>query len=1155
MNIVWAPDRIGEGRRFRVVVEANATVRCFYSKHLALLDRTTAPRDSKFFFYFRAITPTESAEIHFESMSVSAAVRLVVIGEREWGKDAKLHDIPLPRIWPMERRPISLKERHTLTNPDDIGKASFHAAVARAESHVLDPSGTNGETGTIPSCDALEWSDEEIWTLEPPCDIPRWHFLNLDRGCPVHGLKIYAESAYYPWIIDERNRPYHVQCPVGGEWYPSNNFAAGDHTGGEFPDDGWGWHGPDGAVFGFMSYSLLRRIRYVYSTVTSLTRYFEATGDAAAVRKIVYLLVTIAREHRYLSFFPEHRFRKYEEVVEEPQYRERRDRISWGPRETKTVANLAVGSGMDDYCINMPYHYEHLCRAYDRVFDRIDDDSGLVAFVSARMPELATGEDIRRYIETNLFRNGVQAALDDAIMSNLPRPQMALLDLIRVLDRPECKELTEWLIRGGGQVARMPVNFYYKDGASYESLGGYNGIHVSALAPIVDGLRALRREHPDIYGSAEFDPIEGHERYWHVLRFAFECVVAQIGFPLIGDTGGIPTTEESPTTVCMDVGEPLVVYDGAVKSFPDDETFQVMRELLRKQSGGEKITPDARLMQPSRLLDGYGIGILESGSLEDRRGIWLYYGDHPGHSHEQPMDIGLFAHKRNLLRHMGYPYSWQHMDTWDGNWLTHFGVKVVASQCPVWRSTVRLFHGKGAFQVVEAGGYGFANRPEGGIEAMPGFEQRRMLCMVDLPDGRYYAIDLFHLEGGDDHWWTFHGLPGELTMSADLPTQNGGTVAGENIAYGTKSPDGTPDSLAYLYDVRRAPCDGPWSAHWLLKDTDNLQLRITQISPSCGELVAARGRSPHAPAENPPYELDWLLRHSTRQEDAPLVSDFVSVIESGHSLPLEAAETIEVGAASGVKMTFESCVQYILRSDDPTQTAIIDTELAFRGACGFLEMGSNGPTKITLIGDGALTWQGVGITQGATNWEGLIAGVDVASKTLTVLGASADAVPAVGEYLLVCRENGDEADNYAYRVEASQTTSDGMIAIRLNWSPLIADGTVKEIMEAGFRAQGQIPISSGRAYYRGAHILNHDGSVHARIESIRGGWSAQEPVVKLTGFEGSLADAFPPGTPFYVQEIAEGDSVVVLGWTVAERVADGTWQIESNGLPETSIGD
>ena len=85
----------------------------------------------------------------------------------------------------------------------------------------------------------LGYSDDDIWAMQPDSTIPRWHWTNIEHGCPIHGKEIYRNRAYYPWIMDSKFPwRWKIRCPVGNEEYPSNDFAGGDMTSGEFPDDG-----------------------------------------------------------------------------------------------------------------------------------------------------------------------------------------------------------------------------------------------------------------------------------------------------------------------------------------------------------------------------------------------------------------------------------------------------------------------------------------------------------------------------------------------------------------------------------------------------------------------------------------------------------------------------------------------------------------------------------------------------------------------------------------------------------------------------------------------------------------------------------------------------------------------------------------------------
>ncbi|HQI76993.1 MAG TPA: hypothetical protein PK384_10820, partial [Candidatus Latescibacteria bacterium] len=166
MELVWAPERIGEGRRFRVIIRSDAPVRCFYSKHLELVDRTPEAHNSLHFLYFRSVIPTTAAEIRCESGSESIVVRLPVIAEADWEHDARLHEIPLPRIWPMERTYVPLKNRHTLVDESEIGVRSSETQVSVNEGHAVDSAGSaRRKQGDRTSCEALEWPDEEIWNL------------------------------------------------------------------------------------------------------------------------------------------------------------------------------------------------------------------------------------------------------------------------------------------------------------------------------------------------------------------------------------------------------------------------------------------------------------------------------------------------------------------------------------------------------------------------------------------------------------------------------------------------------------------------------------------------------------------------------------------------------------------------------------------------------------------------------------------------------------------------------------------------------------------------------------------------------------------------------------------------------------------------------
>ncbi len=1155
-DILWAPARVGEGRRFRIIVRSGSALRCGHPDGIALLDSSRSGAEHR--YYFRAQAAAGRAEIEFVSArSRPATAQIRVISEAEWDTEAMLGQIALPRVWPLDRRPVGPKSRHTISQADRIG---------------ANPDATRP--------DEAGWSDEELWQLYPRCDLPRGHFMNLSLGCPTHGLAIYHENPYYPWIVDPRTEPHRVQCPVGDEWLPTNDLTGDDFTGGAFADDGFGYEPGslnDAGVpdkYGIVAYALLRRVRYAYGAVSKLSSHYEATGDPATAHKLAVLLAGIAREHRYLCYFPEHRFGRYMGSVVEEVYRERsyRGTIQYGPYDTDSVAHLG-SSGMGDYSVNTPKQYRKLLRAYDLIFDRIEGDAELLAFVSDRMPWLTDGRSIHEFMEKYLLRAAAQAVLDDAAESNLPRPQELLLMVIRALDTPEAAELARWLVHGGGQVASMPVNHYYKDGASYESVGGYNGIHVTGLIPLARGLRDLCRSNPGSYPSDRFDVLAGSERFAHILRWPMEIVVAQTALPLIGDIGEVPTAKALDPTPEMGVGGNAYRY--AAETWPDDETFRAVAEMqaaiadrrrLLRASPGSTLPPvpaDPRLFWPSRLLDGYGVAVLESGDGADRRGVWLYYGDHPFHSHDQRLDIGLVAHKRNLLRHMGYPYSWQHLDTWDANWVTHYGVKIVTDSVFRVRSTARLFHGDGPFQIVEAVGYGISGRrSDDGYLERPGNRIRRALCMVDLPDGRWYVVDMFRAEGGSEHWWTFHGPPGSMTNSAEarLREQATGTVAGPDVPYGEKPASSTPRSLANLYDVRRCTTDaGPVSATWTVREAGGLQLRATQVAPAGGEVVFARGRSPHAPAENPPYELDWMLRHVSGR--TPLDTEFTTVIEADTSLPLSDVRAVRAGDVTGVRVETSDVVHWILRSPGMSPRPLLADTVAignvrFAGRAAFVEIdrADRSLRAMTLVGEGLLTWRGVGIVRGARDWRGSIVGIDRSRKALSIRAEDPPPDDLVGRYVMVSRrfEHRPDGDCFAYRVESVESTGPGLWRCRVNWSPQIGSGVVSRHTDRGFAIASRLPLGRSRTYYRGAYLHGAGRDEPVRLYDAGQEHGDESLIVLEPSARSTVGEAFPIGSSFAVDEIGVGDEITVPGTTRLART-NGQWQLVASGDAHVNV--
>jgi hypothetical protein len=171
--------------------------------------------------------------------------------------------------------------------------------------------------------------------------------------------------------------------------------------------------------------------------------------------------------------------------------------------------------------------------------------------------------------------------------------------------------------------------------------------------------------------------------------------------------------------------------------------------------------------------------------------------------------------------------------------------------------------------------------PPAVYKLVPDVVMERTVALIDIDEFDSYAVDVFRLRGGTDHYWSFHGprTEGEATVAGlELQRQEQGTLAGPDIPYG-QGGDWTrqnPDlgALPYLYDVSRAQTKEKWSLDWALEKYPDIHLRMTSLSSDVAEVNLAKGKPPGG---GNPYELQWAIAHTSGDE--PHQSQFVDVIE------------------------------------------------------------------------------------------------------------------------------------------------------------------------------------------------------------------------------------------------------------------------------------
>lgn len=1136
-RIVYAPDVVGVGRLFLVVLQVPAAtpeLKLALPEQVQLLDHTRLPAaGQQRRYYFRAVAAATAATLRFEHPAGPLTVTLDIWSREQLGAARTLKGVQLPRRWPLGEALPELKERQTLTT--------------QAQKQAARKAGGG--------CSWLDVPDEVIWNLQPDSTIPRWHWVNVQYGCPVHGQEIYTKGAYYPWIKDTA-APYKwkIECPVGHELYPSNDFGKGDFTSGPFPDDGLGggYVAADGKHYGFVAELCQRYCHVMLSVAPTCAEAYLRTGEVRYVHKALVALSRLAEEYAYLATMTQHRHRNTVEQVE----RLGQGRFDEGP--------VLGATGLTVYGIDQPGYQVSHAEAYDKIFDAIDQDPEIIPFLQAKgYTSIRTGEDVRRFIETNLMATWMQAAMDGATNSNQPFHQWGLAKMAEMLNYKQGTDFIDWLFDGGGKMRTFVPNDYFRDGAPYESTGGYNGMHVTALGPIVDAVEHLRQLRPETYPEGKYPPLSKSRRYRNVFDFCMDTMLIDRTFPLIGDSGGHPVYKKLPRIAYHDADNDA--FEHAYRLFKDPKFAWALVHTpgwkpsldfpyTRAELEREAAKLPASFNDASSLHDGYGIAILRGGKGDDKRALWMMYGRARGHVQDNIMDLGLAAYQGTILAHMGYPRNWGY---WEHSWTSHH----VARMWPQKSLTAQaqLFADAGVAQVCEARAAAHGEYDDEGTRPAdpPDYWQRRLLALVDVGPQQFYAVDLYRFSGGKEHWWAFHCQEGEFsTTGLNLTAQQGGTLAGPDVPYGDEAwlkahtdghsmygYSGVNFAFPFLYNVRRAPSEGTWSADWTLKDADGLHFRLTVPQAEGMEVSLCDGKSPSGGS---PYEMKWLLLH--KQASEPARSQVLSLLEPYRDQPtirevrnLTLSGEDEQGyRAAGCVVTLADRTDTVLAAADPKVVRTAEGGLRFAGRFGLYAERDGLPVAISLVGGTELTRGEYGVKIDQPEYRAKITAVDRATETITVSPAppAVDALRGATIFLI------SGSRRVAYRVLEARA-AEGGARLRLNLDSRIGTGQVTGT--GAFRVLTDSSFTLQRfGYYEGARLVNAARDAEYRLNEVRSGKAAfldraAHPEVTPE----RLAAQFPKGSWFEVYDYGVGDEVVWPYAVSVTRTGRGVYQVKS----------
>ncbi len=1138
--VAYKPDILGVNRLFLVALRVppnTPEIKITVPDTVKLLDRMPLPTTKELRkYYFRTATPAKQSDIVFAHPGGDVTVSVEIWSFEDLRDFRTLKNVQLPRRWPLGEMLPELKEGQTTTT--DKMKESAKGGTA--------------------SDYWLKFSDDEIWAIQPDTTIPRYHWVNLKYGCPIHGTEIYRGRAFYPWL-DENDKairsysyvpsvPYawKIKCPVGNEIYPSNDFANDDFTSGEFPDDGigGGYIAPDGKHYGFIAETCQAYCHKMMAPAPTCADGYLRTGDIQYVHKALVALSRLAVEYSYLATMTHHRHRNSQRQVE---------KLGQG---TFADGPFVGGGGYGVYCIDQPPYQMSHAEAYDKIWPAIDQDEEIIPYLQSKgFTNINTHEDVRRFLEENLFAVWMQGAMDGTTSSNQPYPQMGLVRMAEVLNYNRGDEFMDWLYYDPkGMMRYFVTNTFFRDGAPYESTGGYNGMHVTAIGPIVEGVEHLRELRPELYLDEKYPNLSKSRRYHSVFDFSMNTVNIERTYPRVGDGGSWPQYSKLGKRSWQNGG--VAAFEHAYRIFKDPKFAWALvqspswRPSLEFPYTREEIEQAAAAWPDdwndrSCVQDGYGLAMLRSGEGVNKRSLWMMYGRARGHTHDDMLHMGLDAYESEILGHMGYPRNWNY---WYRTWLT----QIQARQIPFvnMTATCQLFADAGPVHIAEAFAQGFSDKLGAGEGYVLNEDnwQRRMLAIVDVSEDEFYSLDLYRISGGEDHWWTFHCQEGEFhTEGLELTKQAGGTLAGPDVPYGdeewVKAKGQSMSGFRHLYNVERAKPEGVWSADWELKNADGLHFRMTVPQAEGTEVIVTDAT---CPAGGDPYEMKFVLLN--KQGEAPTQTQILNVMELyRHERFIKSIRPLEVSGEDEAGFKAYGCVVELTNGRTDTIFASADGTVERAGEGGFKFAGRFGlyseengvPTRMVLVGGTTLTKDGYGITMDNAEYRAEIKAVDRDTETITVSPAPPNPEALINNYVFIT----NEYRRLVYKVLAAKSTDDG-VQLHLDLDSRTGIGQVAGTQDG--RVTTSTPFHlRGYRYYHGARVLNAAKDTEYRIQGVAGG-----PVIDIEAHpdvtKEKLETEFPIGTWFDVYDYGVGDEIVWPHPVSVTRVGPTTYKVTAS---------
>ncbi len=631
-------------------------------------------------------------------------------------------------------------------------------------------------------------------------------------------------------------------------------------------------------------------------------------------------------------------------------------KLSWGAQD-----------GKFRYSGHAPQDHELIATAYDQIFDFIKDNQELADFVGARIPWVKKPQDVIELLDTNLLQHGIDCLNRRVMRSD---ELAALLPLIQGPNDVSRKMLEGGLFKkvhynmvDAGSIEDQVFSAFNRGGVHYIGAAGYVTDDLTKITEILHKYCLLGGDRRFDLGQGETCPQlkEG--------RLTKEGLSAAGGFPII-------------------VGDSMDMRRRREARFPE---------------------------YPSRVLEGFGEVVLEDGQGATnpllKRAVAIHTGIGRGHSHQDTLNLEMFAHGCRLApdlggRHEGPLHSSPNMRVTRMHNTVEVDLKNFANLIP--GSTTSGTGWTTSFSPQPGAQY-TANSARATSNPEVTLYQRSTAMIdgaVNDPRADMYLFDVFRVQGGKVHTYCFHGAP-DVFPDKNRPDAPAASKLKANFEL---KPAGAE---AKLYMNGRPPetmqegvAPAALEATWPLgkdcqkfyqeasyQESAPVGLALTLFGHE-GEKVMVGGATSKAYPVDMPY-----LHLQGQQAQGERVSIYPALYEAFAGAPFLSEkkllkikpESRDAGAGVAVAVKVgEKRRDVLFSSLQPEKPCELEDGTQVAAEFGFLSEDADGLRMLHLVGGTRLARGGVSVRCDRAAWEARIETVDYPKLSMTL---SADLPP------------------------------------------------------------------------------------------------------------------------------------------------------------------